>query len=53
MFITTLKAFRKSNCRISGKIGFFKMPLELSYNIDTAQDLEDLRKFLKKYKTNY
>ena len=42
-FITTLSAFKKSNCRISGKIGFYKMPIELSYNIDTIEDLNDVK----------
>ena len=47
MFISTYKAFIQSKRRISGKIGFYKMPLERSYNIDTLEDLKDLRSFLK------
>ena len=46
-FITTLSAFKKSNCRISGKIGFYKMPIELSYNIDTLEDLEDVKRMMR------
>ena len=47
MFISTYKAFIQSKTRISGKIGFYKMPLERSYNIDTLEDLKDLRNYLK------
>lgn len=45
-FITTLDAFKKNNCRISGKIGFYKMPIELSYNIDTVEDLNDVKRIM-------
>ena len=45
-FITTLSAFKKSNCRISGKIGFYKMPIELSYNIDTVEDLNNVKRMM-------
>ena len=45
-FISTLSAFKKSNCRVSGKIGFYKMPIELSYNIDTMKDLEDVKRMM-------
>ena len=31
--------FTKSKCRISGKIGFYTMPLENSYNVDSKNDL--------------
>ena len=31
--------FKKSKCRISGKIGFFEMGKELSIDIDTKSDL--------------
>lgn len=46
-FISTLSAFKKSNCRVSGKIGFYKMPIELSYNIDTFEDLKDVKRMVK------
>tara|TARA_B100000749_G_C18434882_1_gene469606 strand:- start:194 stop:868 length:675 start_codon:yes stop_codon:yes gene_type:complete len=45
IFATKYKNFKKSNCRISGKIGFYKMPLELSYNIDSLEDLNSLKNF--------
>ncbi len=47
IFVTKYKSFKKSRCRISGKIGFYKMPLELSYNIDEKIDLLNAKKFLK------
>lgn len=46
-FATTLTAFKNSNCRISGRIGFYKMPIELSYNIDTLDDLKDVKRIMK------
>ena len=45
-FISTLQAFQKSNCRISGKIGFYKMPIEFSYNIDTMEDLDAVKRMM-------
>ncbi len=47
MYITKYNAFKKSHCRISGKIGLFKMPKELSIDIDTKYDLLQANKFLK------
>jgi len=47
LFASTLSAFKKSNCRISGRIGFYKMPIELSYNIDTLEDLEDVKRIMR------
>jgi len=49
MFITTYDSFMKTKRRISGKIGFYRMPIERSYNIDTLEDLKDIRNFLKEY----
>ena len=46
LFATKYENFKNTECRISGKIGFYKMPMELSYNIDTEDDLISLRKFL-------
>ena len=40
IYITKYKLFKKNNCRISGKIGFYKMPNELSYEIDKPHELE-------------
>ena len=39
IYITKYSSFKKSKCRISGKIGFFEMPQELSIDIDTKLDL--------------
>ena len=47
LFATTYDAFKKNNCRISGRIGFYKMPIELSYNIDTFDDLEDVKRIMR------
>ena len=47
IFATKTRCFTKNNCRISGKIGFYKMPLENSYNVDSYDDLRSIRKFLK------
>ena len=47
LFATTYNAFKKSGCRISGRIGFYKMPIELSYNIDTFDDLKDVKRIMK------
>ena len=52
LFASTFKAFKKNNCRISGKIGFYKMPIELSYNIDTIDDLKDVKRMMKLLKNN-
>ena len=49
-FITTYSAFVKSRNRISGKIGFYRMPLDTSYNIDTQNDLLDAKKLMQKLK---
>ena len=47
IFATKTKNFIKSRCRISGKIGFYKMSLENSYNVDSKDDLKLIRKFMK------
>ena len=39
IYITKYSSFKKSKCRISGKIGFFEMGKELSIDIDTKSDL--------------
>ncbi|MDC0208115.1 acylneuraminate cytidylyltransferase family protein [Nitrosopumilus sp.] len=53
LFVSTIDAFKNSNCRISGKIGFYKMPIELSYNIDTLEDLKDVKRMMKLLKNDY
>ena len=50
LFVTKYSAFVKSRCRISGKVGFYKMPLDTSYNIDTRNDLSDAEKLMQKQK---
>ena len=47
LYATTISAFKKSNCRISGKIGFYPMPMELSYNIDNIDDLKKTEQILQ------
>jgi len=47
LYATTVSAFKKSNCRISGKIGFYPMPMELSYNIDNSDDLKKTEQILQ------
>ncbi len=39
IYISKYSAFKKSKCRVSGKIGFFEMAKELSVDIDTQLDL--------------
>jgi len=46
IYITKYKLFKKNNCRISGKIGFYKMSNELSYEIDKPYELELVEKIL-------
>lgn len=39
IYITNYESFQKSHCRISGKIGLYIMPEELSLEIDSSYDL--------------
>lgn len=48
MFATTFSAFKKSGARVSGKIGFYEMPLDCSYNIDSKKDLLHAEQLLNK-----
>lgn len=48
IYITKYLAFKKSKCRISGKIGLFEMDKELSIDIDTKLDLLQAKQKLKK-----
>jgi CMP-N,N'-diacetyllegionaminic acid synthase len=48
IYITKYNAFKKSHCRISGKIGLFKMSEKVSIDIDTKEDLDQVRKLLKR-----
>lgn len=40
IYITTYNAFKKSSCRISGKIGFYLMKTEDSYQIDSLDEFQ-------------
>ena len=46
MYITTKKNLLSSKLRYSGKIGILEMPLHRSFQIDTPEDLELVRKLL-------
>ncbi len=50
IYITKYDAFKKSHCRISGKIGLYIMSQELSIDIDTKFDLLKVNNFLKNQK---
>ncbi len=47
IYITKYTAFKKSHCRISGKIGLFKMSQKVSIDIDTKFDLFEANKIIK------
>jgi len=47
IYITKYNAFKKSHCRISGRIGLFEMQQNVSIDIDTKYDLSQADKFLK------
>ena len=47
IYITKYKSFKKTNCRISGKIGLFVMQQELSYEMDNENDLFITEQILK------
>ena len=46
MYITTRKQLLKSGLRYGGKIGFIQVPLADSFQVDTMEDLELMRKLL-------
>ena len=48
IYITKYNCFKKSKCRISGRIGLFEMPQEKSYEIDSKHDIFIVEKLLKK-----
>ena len=47
IYITRYTAFKKSHCRISGKIGLFKMTQKTSIDIDTKFDIFEANKMIK------
>jgi len=48
IYITKYSAFKKSKCRVSGKIGLFEMPKELSIDIDTKLDFIQANQKIKR-----
>ena len=48
IYITKFSSFCKSQCRISGKIGLYEMPEDISIDIDTHEDLKLAEKILRK-----
>lgn len=50
IYITKFSSFKKSKCRISGKIGLYEMSKEASIDIDTKDDLISAKTALKKIK---
>jgi len=52
IYVTKYSLFKKSKCRISGKIGFYNMLEELSYQIDSPTDLLIVEQLMKKMKKN-
>jgi len=53
IFISKYSSFKNSKCRVSGKIGFYEMPMYLSYDINEKEDLEIVRNILKKMGKKY
>jgi N-acylneuraminate cytidylyltransferase len=47
LFIFTYNSFLKNACRISGKIGIYEMPEELSYQIDSKHDLNLIKSIME------
>jgi len=50
IYITKYDSFKKSRCRISGKIGIYPMPPELSLEVDTKDDLEIIKSIMNRIK---
>jgi len=48
IYITNYESFQKSHCRISGRIGLYIMPEEISLEIDSTNDLFLAEQLLKK-----
>ena len=45
-YITTRRAFEKTKLRYSGKIGYYRMPLKRSFQIDTEEELDLIRNLI-------
>jgi len=50
IYITKHNYFKKTNCRIGGRIGFYEMPEELSIDVDKFSDLKDAEKIINRKK---
>jgi|TARA_B110000438_G_C15706449_1_gene603389 CMP-N-acetylneuraminic acid synthetase len=50
IYVTKYNSFKKTNCKIVGKIGYYKMPQELSYDIDSPHDLFIVEQIMKNKK---
>jgi len=48
IYVTKYDAFKKSHCRVSGNIGMYVMPVKLSVDIDTREDLVKAEQIMKK-----
>jgi len=46
IYITKFTSFKKSKCRVSGRIGLYVMPKELSIDIDSYNDLKLARQLM-------
>lgn len=52
IYITKISSFNKTKCRISGKIGVYPMPEDLSIEIDTELDLDLINQKMKKIRND-
>lgn len=50
IYITKYSCFKKNKCRISGEVGMYEMPREISTEIDSYNDLFLVAKILRKQK---
>jgi N-acylneuraminate cytidylyltransferase len=48
IYITSNFNVLKNRNRLSGKVGLYKMPRQRSFEIDSIEDLEEIRKWLNK-----
>ena len=46
-YITTRAAFEKTNILVNGRVGFVVMPQSLSFEVDTFDDLQIVRKLIQ------
>lgn len=50
IFISKYSSFKNNKCRVSGKVGFYEMPMHLSYDVNEYNDLKTINQLLKKFK---